>query len=239
MWSFTQIFGGISVLFLLPLISSFLFLKFSSMRKPHFFSIGSGIILSAVFLRVLPESIHIANSELIPPLILGGVIVSIFLDKINFLKKDHISRESLACWECDEPFSYKISVGLGMHYLIDGFFLGGFLLSSKSYLVVILLIAVHKFLDGFILSLIYSGHDIRKSMKFISIISTSNLIGFILAIIGINIEGIAIVFAPVSAGILTYVAIHDFIPVFNSTSDFILFFIGVLISGILINFIPH
>jgi zinc transporter ZupT len=209
------------------------------MRKPHFFSIGSGIILSAVFLRVLPESIHIANSELIPPLILGGVIVSIFLDKINFLKKDHISRESLACWECDEPFSYKISVGLGMHYLIDGFFLGGFLLSSKSYLVVILLIAVHKFLDGFILSLIYSGHDIRKSMKFISIISTSNLIGFILAIIGINIEGIAIVFAPVSAGILTYVAIHDFIPVFNSTSDLILFFIGVLISGILINFIPH
>jgi hypothetical protein len=209
------------------------------MRKPHFFSIGSGIILSAVFLRVLPESIHIANSELIPPLILGGVIVSIFLDKINFLKKDHISRESLACWECDEPFSYKISVGLGMHYLIDGFFLGGFLLSSKSYFVVILLIAVHKFLDGFILSLIYSGHDIRKSMKFISITSTSNLIGFILAIIGINIEGIAIVFAPVSAGILTYVAIHDFIPVFNSTSDLILFFIGVLISGILINFIPH
>ncbi len=239
MWSFIQIFGGISVLFLLPLISSFLFLKFSSMRKSYFFSIGSGIILSAVFLRVLPESIHIANSELIPPLILGGVIVSIFLDKINFLKKDHISRESLACWECDEPFSYKISVGLGMHYLIDGFFLGGFLLSSKSYLVVILLIAVHKFLDGFILSLIYSGHNLKKSMKFISIISTSNLLGFILAIIGINIEGIAIIFAPVSAGILTYVAIHDFIPVFNSTSDFILFFIGVLISGILINFIPH
>ncbi|MDT7906900.1 MAG: hypothetical protein RRA63_02480 [Candidatus Calescibacterium sp.] len=209
------------------------------MRKSYFFSIGSGIILSAVFLRVLPESIHIANSELIPPLILGGVIVSIFLDKINFLKKEHISRESLACWECDEPFSYKISVGLGMHYLIDGFFLGGFLLSSKSYLVVILLIAVHKFLDGFILSLIYSGHNLKKSMKFISIISISNLFGFILAIMGISIEGIAVVFAPVSAGILTYVAIHDFIPVFNSTSDFILFFIGVLISGILINFIPH
>jgi len=120
--------------------------------------------------------------------------------------------------------------------MIDGFFLGGFLLSSKNYLIILILVAVHKFLDGFILSLIYSGHELKRSMKFIFIVSLSNLIGFILAILGLSFREVSFIFAPISAGILIYVAIHDFIPVLNSTSDFILFILGVLLSGVLIRF---
>ncbi len=206
------------------------------MRKTFFFPIGSGVILSVVFLRVLPESIHETDIDIMPFFALFGVILSVLLDKINFLKKEHISRESLACWECDEPFSYKVSIGLGIHYMIDGFFLGGFLLSSKNYLIILILVAVHKFLDGFILSLIYSGHELKRSMKFIFIVSLSNLIGFILAILGLSFREVSFIFAPISAGILIYVAIHDFIPVLNSTSDFILFILGVLLSGVLIRF---
>jgi ZIP Zinc transporter. len=206
------------------------------MRKPFFFPIGSGVILSVVFLRVLPESIHETDIDIMPFFALFGVILSVLLDKINFLKKEHISRESLACWECDEPFSYKVSIGLGIHYMIDGFFLGGFLLSSKNYLIILILVAVHKFLDGFILSLIYSGHELKRSMKFIFIVSLSNLIGFISAILGLSFREVSFIFAPISAGILIYVAIHDFIPVLNSTSDFILFILGVLLSGVLIRF---
>ncbi len=206
------------------------------MRKAFFFPIGSGVILSVVFLRVLPESIHETNIEIMPFFVLFGVILSVFLDKINFLKKEHISKESLACWECDEPFSYKVSIGLGIHYMIDGFFLGGFLLSSKNYPIILMLVAVHKFLDGFILSLIYSGHELTRSMKFIFIVSLSNLIGFILAILGVSFREVSFIFAPISAGILIYVAIHDFIPVLNSNSDFVLFILGVLLSGVIIRF---
>jgi ZIP family zinc transporter len=231
-----KIFGGISILFFLPLISAFLFLRFSFMRKAFFFPIGSGVILSVVFLRVLPEAIYETDIDIMPFFVLFGVILSVLLDKINFLKKEHISKESLACWECEDPFSYKVSIGLGVHYMIDGFFLGGFLLSAKNYLVILMLVAVHKFLDGFILSLIYSGHNLYRAMKFIFIVSLSNLMGFILAILGLNFSEVSFIFAPISAGILIYVAIHDFIPVLNSTSDFILFILGVLLSGVLIRF---
>lgn len=231
------------ILFILPVVSAFLYLNFLKLKSRLIFGFGSGVILSVVFLRIVPESMEIATSELLATGMLIGVFVSVLLDKLNFLREEHITHEGLACWECENPFKGHVLFGLGLHYFFDGFFLGGLILSSEDNMIVFTLpVFIHKLIDGLILSLIFMGENterknIGKSMLFITAVSFSNVVGLVLAFFGLDIELIARFFSPVAAGILIYVAIHDFIPVLNTAFDFISFTAGIITTFLLLNVI--
>lgn len=231
------------ILFVLPVASAFLYLNFFQLKSKLIFGFGSGVILSVVFLRIIPESIELSTSEVLAIGMLVGVFVSVLLDKLNFLREDHITHEGFACWECENPFKGNVLFGLGLHYFFDGFFLGGLILSSADKTIVFTLpVFIHKLIDGLILSLIFMGKNIEdkkigKSMIFITAVSLSNLAGLILAFFGLDIEPVAKFFSPIAAGILIYVAIHDFIPVLNTVVDFVSFTVGIIATFAVLHFI--
>ncbi|GBD03161.1 hypothetical protein HRbin19_00441 [bacterium HR19] len=237
--NWVRISSVIATLFFVPVISSMFFLKFSRERAKVIFPLASGIILSIVFLRILPESIELSSSEKVSIFMFAGVVISVLLDKINLLKGEHISNETLACWECDNPFSLQIFLGLGIHYLIDGFFLGGFLLSTDKFLIFLIPIFFHKLVDGFILSVIYSGQSIKRATMFITLMSLFNVIGVLFAYKLLGFSKAVSIFSPLSAGILIYVAIHDFIPYLKTINDFLVFILGAVISLMLGNLLIH
>ncbi len=226
-----------AVLFSIPVLSALLFLNLAILRKKEIFSFASGVILSAVFLRIIPESLH--NSDNFShTLMFLGVVISIILDKLSFLKSHHLTyRENeLSCWSCEDPFRVTVVTGLGLHYISDGFFMGGFLLFSKNFFVSLLPILAHKVTDGLILSFIYSDHNKKRSIAFIFLTSAFNILGATLVLFSSDVGHI---FAPVSAGILTYVAIHDFIPLLSSIKDFALFGAGAILIFTIVEFLGH
>lgn len=222
-----------AILFLTPVISSFFLLYFVKPKGRVILGFGSGVILSYVFIKIVPDIYERNHSELFPILMLGGIFISLLFDKINFFKRAHLSEDELSCWKCEEPFRIDFSIALSLHYFLDGFFLGGFLISSESFAVSSIPVIAHKFVDGFILFISFSGYDKVRSMVRIMIVSLFNIVGLFFSYFSISIFSISDIFSPIAGGILIYVAIHDFIPALNSAKDFASFTLGALIIVLL------
>ncbi len=224
----------IFMLFILPLLSFLFFSAFGRMRKSFFFGFGSGVILSAVFLRVLPDILTEMKESIVSILMFGGIAISIVLDKVVFFQKKHISPEGFACWYCEEPQRLSVILGFSAHYIVDGFFLGGLALSSPNFTAVLLPIVAHKLVDGLILSLIFSGT--KRGMLYVLMLCSFNMLGLSLFLFGGEYYNLIHLVSPIAAGILIYVAIHDFIPVVDTLQDFMFFFAGAGITYAILEF---
>lgn len=225
---------AVLILFFVPVISSFIFMYILQSKSKDILGFGSGIILSYVFVRIIPEVYYHGDSDFSHILMFGGVVLSLLFDKLNFFKKSHLTGEDLSCWKCEDPFRIDFSLALAFHYLLDGFFLGGYMITSEKLLLSSLPVLVHKFVDGFILSISFGGQKKSKSLSRIALISLSNIGGLIVAFLGISVLPISKIFSPIAGGILIYVAIHDFIPALNSIRDFVSFVLGAAIPMILL-----
>lgn len=214
-------------LFAIPVISSSFLIYFVSSKSKLILGFGSGVIISYVITRIFPH-VYEESGNFSPVLVFGGLVISLVFDKMRFFKKGHFTAGELSCWHCEDPFRFDFSLALAFHYFLDGFFLGGFLLTSDVFLMSFVPIVAHKLIDGFILFVSFSGHEKLKSIGRIIVISLSNVVGVLFSFLGISLFGISEIFSPVAAGILIYVSIHDFIPALDSTKDFASFVFGAI-----------
>lgn len=225
------------ILFSIPVASSSLLIYFFKPKSKLILGFGSGVIISYVITRILPE-VYENSGSISSILVFGGLVISLIFDKMKFFKGEHFTAGELSCWQCEDPFRLDFSIALAFHYFLDGFFLGGFLLTSEKFLLALVPIIAHKFIDGFILFVSFSSQEKLRSVVRIVIVSLSNVFGTLISFLGISLFSISEIFSPVAAGILIYVAIHDFIPALNSGKDFVSFVLGSIFV-IALSFLIH
>lgn len=229
--------GGI--LFLLPVIFSSLLLYYLKPNNRTILAFGSAITLTFIFMELIPEIYRHSDSIYSPAFMLIGIFVSIVLDKLYIFKGEHTSDMESECWRCDDPFALGVSAALSLHYLVDGFLLGGFIISADKdeFATSSILASVHKTIEGFILYMIFREHDKLRSIIRISLLSSFNLVGLGLSLLSVSALKISDFFSPIVGGMLIYIAIHDFVPMIRYARELISFLVGTLISLIVISYL--
>jgi ZIP family zinc transporter/zinc and cadmium transporter len=192
----------------------------------HCVALGSGFMLAAVLLRMLPESARL--TAFAPPLMLAGyLLIHLFEHTVaphfHFGEEVHAERMSAAV-------GVSALIGLVVHSFFDGLSIGsGFVVDRALGLLLFVAIVLHKAPEGFaIASVVLAARGSRgQALAAAGVVGTASLVG------GLAIFGAPPLVGPalaVSAGVTLYVAASDLVPEVNreeSTATALSVFAGV------------
>jgi ZIP family zinc transporter/zinc and cadmium transporter len=208
----------------------------------YFVALGSGFMLAAAFLAMIPESLHIAHtlpgahagtgeSEFELPLILvlaGYLLVHFFEHTVaphfHFGEETHVEEMAHA------HVGYTALLGLGIHAFFDGVAIGsGFAVSQWLGGVIFLAVILHKLPEGFTVAsvMMASGQGKRVAQWSAAALGAATLAGVLLLSFSRGLVGYAL---PLSAGVTIYVAASDLVPEVNKEPGIkmaIVVFLGV------------
>jgi zinc transporter ZupT len=185
----------------------------------YFIALGSGFMLGAIFLEMLPESIvhgPVNPTVLRAPttlVLLGYLIVHMF--EHTFASHLHFGEETHHDAVIDPVVGISALVGMLVHTFFDGVAIGvSFLVSQNVGFLVFLAVFLHKIPDGFTIASITvtSGYSNARALVAAGALGASTLAGVLMVHLVPPIVPFAL---PVSAGTLLYVAATDLMPEVN------------------------
>jgi zinc and cadmium transporter len=188
--------------------------KWARQSLRYFIAVGSGFMLGAIFLEMLPESLHHTPSASALMLI-GYLIIHMF--EHTFASHLHFGEETHHDEMEDPVVGLSALIGMIVHTFFDGVAIGaGFLISENVGIGILVFIAVfiHKIPDGFTIASITlsSGYSNKRAMAAAGSLGISTLIGVLI----VHLMPALVKYAlPLSAGTLLYVAATDLMPEVN------------------------
>jgi ZIP family zinc transporter/zinc and cadmium transporter len=185
----------------------------------YFVALGSGFMLGAIFLEMVPESMRMSpvlTGRFTAPatlILLGYLIVHAF--EHTFASHLHFGEETHHDEVTNPVVGISALVGMLVHTYFDGVAIGvSFLVSDSVGTLVFLAVLLHKIPDGFTIASIAmsSGYSKAKALSSAVALGVSTLLG----VISIHVLPAFKPYAlPISAGSLLYVAATDLMPEVN------------------------
>ncbi len=191
-------------------------------------ALGSGFMLAAVLLRMIPESARLSTYA--PGLILGGyLLIHLFEHTVaphfHFGEETHPELVSTGA-------GVSALLGLLVHSFFDGISIGsGFVVDRALGLLLFAAIVLHKAPEGFaIASVVLAARGTRRqAMIAAGSVGVASLVGGVMMFAASGFVGTALA---VSAGVTLYVAATDLVPEVNKeggTAVALTVFAGVLL----------
>jgi zinc transporter ZupT len=200
----------------------------------YFVALGSGFMLSAAILEMLPESMHISPVHA-PLLILVGYC-AIHLLEHTITPHFHFGEETHHHEFLSARKSYSVLLGLAAHTFFDGVAIAsGFQISSWLGWTLFIAVALHKIPEGFTMAsvMLAGGQGRTMALNSSILLGVTTLAG--VALIN-QIHGLVGYGLPLAAGVTIYVAATDLVPEVNREPGIrmaLVFFAGVVMFFIL------
>jgi len=177
----------------------------------YFIALGSGFMLAAVFLEMLPASIGIGDNALAWVLV-GYLVVHMF--EHTFASHLHFGEETHHD-EVDRTVGVSALVGLLVHTFFDGVATGaGFQVSLGTGILIFLAVLLHKIPDGFTVASIALSSGFSRTTAFnAAVLLGLGTVGGVIAVLATGSEPSFAL--PISAGATLYVAASDLMPEVN------------------------
>ncbi len=204
----------------------------------YFIALGSGFMLGAALLEMLPESFHLAReagwpASRVPMLVLAGYLLVHFFEH-TVTSHFHFGEETHAEEFVLPHRGYSVLFGLVIHAFFDGIAIASsFLVSEWLGWVVFVAVILHKVPEGFTASsvMLASGRSRRVAWTASALLGMATL-GGVLAISVFTRSVVAGL--PLSAGVTLYVAASDLIPEVNREPDIRMALVVFLGIGLLL-----
>jgi ZIP family zinc transporter/zinc and cadmium transporter len=212
----------------------------------YFIALGSGFMLAAAFLEMIPESLRLVARESAAPdveeaavrvlvWVLGGYLL-VHLFEHTLAPHFHFGEETHLEEMARAHAGYTALLGLSIHAFFDGVAIGsGFLVSAWLGGIIFLAVALHKLPEGFAVAsvMLACGQGRRVALGAAGALGAATLLGVML----IHVLKAQVSYAlPISAGVTLYVAASDLIPEVNKEPGVkmaIVVFIGVALMAAL------
>lgn len=204
-------------------------------------SIATGIIISIIFLELIPDSIeHIGFFKSLTVILIGIVIIYL-IDRLIKVVSDN--DQKLSTGISHTKVAILMALGLMMHNFPEGIIMGfGFVKGSGLGVKMSILISIHDIPEGIAIAapLIAAGKKPFKILWYSFLVAFPTVIGAWLGIMMNNISsaflGYSIAFA---SGIMIYVAFGQMLPESNelnkSYSKELWIIVGIIFGFIMIN----
>jgi zinc transporter ZupT len=205
----------------------------------YFVALGSGFMLSAVVLEMLPEGMK-ANPVWAPGLMLIGYC-GVHLLEHTLVPHFHFGEETHHHEFISAKTSYSVLLGLATHTFFDGIAIGsGFALSHWLGWVLFFAIFLHKIPEGFTVAsvMLAGGRSKTAALNSALFLGATTVAGVLVISMEPSLVKAGL---PLSAGVTFYVAATDLVPEVNREPGIrmaLVFFLGVLIFVVLRQFAP-
>jgi ZIP family zinc transporter/zinc and cadmium transporter len=194
----------------------------------YFVALGSGFMLAAALLEMVPEGIHLAGARG-PLFVLAGYLLVHFFEH-TVTPHFHFGEETHADEFVHAHTSFSVLVGLVAHTFFDGIAIAsGFLVSEWLGWVIFLAVFLHKIPEGFTVAsvMLASGRSRGIAWGSSALLGVSTIAGVLAMSALQHYLGVGL---SLSAGVTIYVAASDLIPEVNKEPGVkmaLLVFLGV------------
>ena len=179
----------------------------------YFVALGSGFMLAAAVLEMVPEGLAL-SPKWAPMLILVGYC-GVHLLEHTLVPHFHFGEETHHHEFVSARTSYSVLMGLAAHTFFDGVAIGsGFVVSHWLGWIMFVAVFLHKIPEGFTVAsvMLAGGQGRRAAVNSALFLGATTLLGVLV----INLEPTWVrVGLPLSAGVTIYVAASDLVPEVN------------------------
>jgi zinc transporter ZupT len=178
----------------------------------YFLALGSGFMLAAAFLEMIPTSFSVFRDSSV--FILGGYLV-VHLFEHGLSPHFHFGEEIHTHEMLDPRVGISALIGLMSHSFFDGVAIAsGFILSYQLGILVFIAVILHKLPEGFTVASIMMASGRGKSFSLLAAggLGLATLVGVLM--MGVA-QGLVNYGLPLSAGVTIYVAASDLMPEVN------------------------
>jgi len=200
----------------------------------YFVALGSGFMLAAAVLEMVPEGLAL-SPKWAPMLILAGYC-GVHLLEHTLVPHFHFGEETHHHEFVSARTSYSVLMGLATHTFFDGVAIGsGFVVSNWLGWIIFVAVFLHKIPEGFTVAsvMLASGQGRRVALNSALFLGATTLLGVLV----INLQPSWVrVGLPLSAGVTIYVAATDLVPEVNREPGIrmaLVFFAGVVVFFLL------
>ena len=176
----------------------------------YFVALGSGFMMAAVVLEMVPEGFKV-NPVWAPLLIMAGYC-GVHLLEHTLVPHFHFGEETHDHEHLSGKTSYKVLLGLATHTFFEGIAIGsGFVVSRWLGWVLFFAVFLHKVPEGFTVAsvMLAGGRSRRAALNAGLILGVTTLLGALV----ISLEPSWVrAGMPLSAGVTLYVAATDLVP---------------------------
>ncbi len=200
----------------------------------YFVALGSGFLLAAVLLEMVPEGIRV-NPRWAPALVLFGYCGVHLLER-TLVPHFHFGEETHHREFISATTSYSVLLGLATHTFFDGIAIGsGFFISSWLGWIIFVAVFLHKIPEGFTVAsvMLAGGHSRRSALRAALVLGATTVLGVLVISLAPRMVWAGL---PLSAGVTLYVAATDLVPEVNREPGIrmaLVFFGGVAIFFLL------
>ena len=205
----------------------------------YFVALGSGFMLAAAVLEMVPEGLAL-SPKWAPMLILAGYC-GVHLLEHTLVPHFHFGEETHHHEFVSARTSYSVLLGLATHTFFDGVAIGsGFVVSHWLGWIIFVAVFLHKIPEGFTVAsvMLAGGQGRRAALNSALFLGATTLLGVLV----INLEPSWVrVGLPLSAGVTIYVAATDLVPEVNREPGIrmaLVFFAGVVVFFLLRLLVP-
>ena len=194
----------------------------------YFVALGSGFMLAAALLEMVPEGIHLAGTRG-PLFVLAGYLLVHFFEH-TVTPHFHFGEETHAHEFVRAHTGFSVLVGLVAHTFFDGIAIAsGFLVSEWLGWVIFLAVFLHKIPEGFTVAsvMLASGRSRGIAWGSSALLGASTIAGVLAMSVLQSFLGVGL---SLSAGVTIYVAASDLMPEVNKEPGVkmaLLVFLGV------------
>jgi len=195
-----------------------------------FIALGSGFMLAASLLEMLPESFELLGSDAAAWMLAGYLLIHFCEHTVS--AHFHFGEETHAEEVAPARRSHTVLVGLVIHAAVDGVSIAsGFMISDFLGWVVFLAVFLHKMPEGFAVSsvMLASGKSARTALLASAALGLATIGG---VAVMLPLRGQVAYTLPLSAGVTLYVAASDLIPLVNQEPGVrmaLVVFVGVIL----------
>ncbi len=144
----------------------------------YFIALGSGFMLAAALLEMVPESIELAGDRALA-LVLGGYLLVHFFEHA-ITAHFHFGEETHPEELIHPSVGYTAVLGMLIHNFFDGAAIAsGFIVSSYLGTVIFLAVFLHKIPDGFTVAsvMLAAGRGPRRALQVVVLMGVGTLAG--------------------------------------------------------------
>jgi zinc and cadmium transporter len=204
-----------------------------------FIALGSGFMLAASLLEMLPESFELLGRHAATWMLVGYMLIHFCEHTVS--GHFHFGEETHAEEVKSAQRSNTVLLGLVIHALVDGVSIAsGFIISDFLGWIIFLAVFLHKMPEGFAVSsvMLASGKSARTALLASVALGLATVSG-VLAML--PLRGQVAYTLPLSAGVTLYVAASDLIPLVNQEPGIrmaLVVFVGVILLLLLKTVFP-
>jgi ZIP family zinc transporter/zinc and cadmium transporter len=217
-------------------LGGFLLVRRSPSAKAlrYFVALGSGFMLAAALLEMVPEGMK-ANPAWAPLLMLAGYC-GVHLLEHTLVPHFHFGEETHHHEFLSAKTSYSVLLGLATHTFFDGIAIGsGFALSQWLGWILFFAVFLHKIPEGFTVAsvMMAGGRGKRAALNSALFLGATTVAGVLVISLAPSLVRAGL---PLSAGVTLYVAATDLVPEVNREPGIrmaLIFFLGVVVFFLL------